>query len=157
MSRLLATALLLLSSTALGEGTIRRCDERGLNLEAATLSQAQRLFRDGKPRDAQCLLEVVTRRAPADAEAWYWLALSATEVGRTGRAAHAAARALELNPHHGESWVIAGFVAQSRGALFEARSLYQRFLVEHPDAPEAEEIRSVVAQLPPAEQKVALR
>lgn len=110
--------------------------------------QGRRLFTDGKIRDALCTLDQATRRSGAAAEAWFWLASAAAEVGLTQRAEEAVQRALELEPTRGESWVLSGYIAQQRGNHAEARSRYQRYLQDHPNTAQAEELRWILTQLP---------
>jgi len=110
--------------------------------------QGRKQFTDGKVREALCILDQATRKDDAAAEAWYWLASAAAEVGLSQRAEAAVQRALTLEPERGETWVLSGYIAQQSGNLSEARTRYLRYLEAHPNTPQAEELRWVLAQLP---------
>ncbi|MDQ3266663.1 MAG: tetratricopeptide repeat protein [Myxococcota bacterium] len=114
----------------------------------ALTRKGRQLFHDGKVRDALCTLDQATRKDATVAEAWFWLASAAAEVGLSQRAEQAVQRALELEPGLGEAWVLSGYIAQQNGNLDQARSRYQRYLQDHPGTDQAEELRWVLAQLP---------
>jgi aspartate beta-hydroxylase len=101
-----------------------------------TLTEAQRLLREGRIAEAERACEAVLERSPDDVEALNVVALAAVRGGKPVRAAALLNRATELNPdnpvsfHHlGRAHEATGNLAGAAKALAEALRLKPEFFL----------------------------
>jgi tetratricopeptide (TPR) repeat protein len=109
---------------------------------------AQRAW-DGQWPQALSLYTSAAKAAPTDPDAWFGIGLCQAELGQARFAAKTVRYVLTLEPDHALAHVLAGFLAQDRGQLAEARSHYERSLALQPDGLFAAELSSVLEHLPP--------
>lgn len=102
----------------------------------------------GRYQRAAELFRVAVKRSPTDSEAWFGLALARAELGQVKLARAAAEHTLDLAPQHGSAVVLLGFLAQQKKDVASSRELYAKYLEQHPDGAQAEELRKVLEQLP---------
>jgi tetratricopeptide (TPR) repeat protein len=119
-------------------------DQRVAQLLEAANAQANK----GKYRAALGLYEKARKLAPRNADVFYGVALSRYELGHRQLAAIAAARAITHNPAHPGATLLLGFISQEAGAWASSRRLYEEYLAVSPEGETAQELKSVLAQLP---------
>lgn len=102
----------------------------------------------GRATAALARFKRAVARAPRDPDAWFALALARTDLRQTPLARAAARRALVLEPRHADATLLLGFLAQQQRNPTAAKQLYSHYLELEPQGPWADEVRSVLAQLP---------
>ncbi len=116
--------------------------------EGRAVTSARRLLQKGDAEAALAAFKTLAEREPKQAEAWYGVALCQYELGQDGPARAALDRALEQVPSHRASHLLAGFLDQQAGRIRLARKHYQKFLGSVGEGPPAEDVRSILEQLP---------
>jgi hypothetical protein len=120
----------------------------GAGLEVRWIRQGSRLARHAQFHAA---LKAFQRAAGVNlrsADAWYGMALCDYELRRDAASQQAAEQARWADPSHAMTNLLLGFLRQQAGHPDQARQFYERYLAQEPDGEFAEEIVSVLDQLP---------
>lgn len=81
------------------------------------------------------------------ADLFYRVALGHLERGKFGEADEAAKAILAIDPHSAPALRLKGRLALATGRPADARTAFQRLIEAHPDAPDAERIRTTLRTL----------
>jgi hypothetical protein len=118
------------------------------DLAAPFLIRGGTFFRNGQLLRALAMFRRATELAAGNPEGWYGVALCSYELRRDKDSAAAANRALLSDPTHPMSNLLAGYLAQADQKFAAARTHYSRYLNAEPNGVYAEELISVLQQLP---------
>jgi hypothetical protein len=122
----------------------------GGGLVARWIRIGSRLAKHGQFREALAAFQRAAGLDVHSADAWYGMALCDFELHRDEAAARAANQAIWADPGHAMGNLLVGFLRQEAGHASEARQFYDRYLAREPNGPYADELISVLDQLPKA-------
>lgn len=91
----------------------------------AQKQQAQQLIQQGRPEQAQGILEMLSARNPADAETWFMLGLARAQRADIAGAEQAFRRCVALRADAFGAWDNLGLALLQRGDLAEARRCFR--------------------------------
>jgi hypothetical protein len=120
----------------------------GGGLVARWIRIGSRLAKHGQFRSALAAFQRAAGLEVHNADAWYGMALCDYELHRNEAAARAANQAIWADPEHAMGNLLVGFLRQEAGHAAEARQFYDRYLAREPNGPYADELVSVLDQLP---------
>lgn len=111
------------------------------------LAQAQKLYQQGKTKEAAASLEALLAEVPRAAEAQVLLANVRVDQGKFDEALAAAKVAAEVDPSLADAHLVLGVVQQEKGAVAEAIAAYERYLELAPKARYATSVRGQLRAL----------
>ena len=111
------------------------------------LAQAQKLYQQGKTKEAAGSLETLLAEVPRAAEAQVLLANVRVDQGKFDEALAAAKVAAEVDPSLADAHLVLGVVQQEKGAIAEAIAAYERYLELAPKARYATSVRGQLRAL----------
>jgi tetratricopeptide (TPR) repeat protein len=111
------------------------------------LEQAQRLYRNGKAKEAEGVLEELVSEAPGLAEAQALLANARLDQGKVAEALPAAKQAVAADPTLADAYLALGVIAQELGDVVTAVGAYERYLELAPRARYASTVRAQLRNL----------
>jgi len=120
----------------------------GSGLAARWIREGNRLASKGRYQGAVRAFEHAAGVDVHSADAWYGVALCDYELKRHRAASTAVTEALEQDAQHSMANLLAGFLSQERGDAAQARRLYGHYLEREPNGTYAQELVSVLEQLP---------